>query len=273
LYTAVASYLAARAARGRWLLRIEDLDPPRVVEGAAERIIATLAAFGFEWDGAVRRQSERHDAYEAALAQLRAHEGLLFECSCSRSSLADMSRYPGHCRNGPLLPGAPKALRVRIDAGEVRFTDQVQGEQHEDLSQSTGDLIVRRRDGWYAYALAVVVDDADQGVSDVVRGADLLEHTAAQIHLQRALALPTPRYAHVPALIEADGAKLAKSHRSVALDPHAAPALLVRTLRLVGLDPPQGLERESLAAIWSWAIGTFRMDSIPRGLTIRAPND
>ncbi len=272
LYTAAASYLDARAAGGRWLLRIEDLDPPREIAGAAERIIATLEAFGFQWDGPIRRQSERAEAYEAALSKLR-KRGLLFECSCSRLSLTDQGRYPGHCRNGPLLPGIGSATRLRVETGEVCFRDRVQGEQHVDLARSIGDFIVRRRDGLFAYALAVVVDDADQGVTDVVRGADLLEHTAAQIHLQRALALETPRYAHVPALIEPSGAKLAKSARSIALDARAAPALLAKTLHLLGLDPPSELSRASPATLWSWAIERFSLESLPRTPTMQVPND
>jgi glutamyl-Q tRNA(Asp) synthetase len=265
LYTAVASYVDARASRGRWLLRIEDLDPPREVPGAAQRIVDTLAAFGFEWDGPIRRQSERTAAYEAALAHLRSQR-VLYECSCSRATLT--GPYPGLCRGGARIPGVPTSLRLRIEPGEVHFNDRLQGEQHEDLSRSTGDLIVRRRDGWYAYALAVVVDDADQGITDVVRGADLLEHTAAQIHLQGVLSLPSPRYAHVPALTEPGGAKLAKSARSVPLDPSAAPGLLVQTLRLLGLDPPGELAREAPAAVLSWAIEHFSWKAIPRELTI-----
>lgn len=271
LYTAAASYLDARASRGRWLLRIEDLDPPREVPGAAQRIVATLASFGFEWDGPILRQSARRTAYEEALALLRTRD-LLFECSCSRTVLGPSTRYPGTCRERPASPGVATATRLRVEPGEIRFVDRVQGAQVEDVAHALGDLLLKRRDGLYAYLLAVVVDDADQGVSDVVRGADLIEHTAAQIHLQRVLGLSTPRYAHPPALVEPSGAKLAKSARSVALDARAGAAALARVFALLGLDPPRELARGTLAAAWEWAIGAWRIESVPRALTLRVPN-
>jgi glutamyl-Q tRNA(Asp) synthetase len=216
LYTAVASYLDARAHGGRWLLRIEDLDGPREVPGSAAEIVGTLEAFGFEWDGEIARQADRTAHYAAALDELRGR-GLTFECSCSRSQLGEEERYPGSCREHPRLPGVAMATRVRIERGFVQFADRIQGIYRQDVASAVGDVILRRRDQLYAYVLAVVVDDAAQGVTHVVRGADLLDHTPRQIYLQRLLGLPTPSYAHVPVLIEADGSRGRHPRRSVGL--------------------------------------------------------
>lgn len=262
MFTAAASYLDARAHGGRWLVRMEDVDRPREIEGSAARILATLEAFGFEWDGPVLKQSERGAHYAQALAALKA-EGLTFECSCSRQDLAEEGRYPGYCRRGPRNPGRATAVRLRVDPGTIGFTDRIQGPYAQEVSRTSGDLIVRRRDGLFAYLLAVVVDDAAQGVTHVVRGADLLDNTPRQIHLQRLLGLRTPIYAHVPALTEPDGSKLAKSARSVPADPTAAPLELRRVLALLGIEPPAGIAR--VADLWSWAHANFRLERVPRG--------
>jgi glutamyl-Q tRNA(Asp) synthetase len=253
LYTAAASFLDARAQGGRWLVRMEDVDRPRVVAGAADRILATLEAFGFEWHGEVLRQSDRGPAYAAALEDLH-RRGLTVACSCSRLDLASEPRYPGHCRSGARQPDAELAIRLRVDPGHVQFTDGIQGAFRQDVSLASGDLILRRRDGWFAYLLAVVVDDAYQGVTKIVRGADLLDHTAAQIYLQGQLGLPSPAYAHVPALVEPDGSKLAKSARSVPLNPDAALRQLLYVFELLGLAPPASLAGARLASAWSWAV-------------------
>jgi glutamyl-Q tRNA(Asp) synthetase len=257
LYTAAASFLDARAHGGRWLVRMEDVDRPRVVAGSAERILATLEGFGFEWDGEVLKQSDRFDAYAAALDDLH-RRGLTFACSCSRQDLADEPRYPGSCRDGPREPRADLGIRLRVDSGFVQFADCIQGVFRQDVALASGDLILKRRDGWFAYLLAVVVDDAYQGVTTVVRGADLLDHTAAQIYLQRQLGVRSPVYAHVPALVEPDGSKLSKSARSVALEPGAAVLHLVYVFELLGLAPPPSLAAATLAAVWAW--GTEHWD-------------
>jgi glutamyl-Q tRNA(Asp) synthetase len=251
LYTAAASFLDARAHGGRWLVRMEDVDRPRVVAGSAKRILATLEAFGFEWHGEVLKQSDRVDAYTAALDQLQ-RRGLTFTCSCSRQDLADEPRYPGYCRDGPREPGADLGVRLRVESGYVQFVDCIQGVFRQDVALASGDLILKRRDGEFAYLLAVVVDDAYQGVTTIVRGADLLDHTAAQIYLQRQLGLRTPTYAHVPALVEPDGSKLSKSARSVALEPDAAILQLVYVFELLGLAPPPSLANAPLATAWAW---------------------
>jgi glutamyl-Q tRNA(Asp) synthetase len=262
----VASYLDARSQGGRWLLRIEDLDRPREVPGAAANIMSTLEAFGFEWDGAVVRQAQRTAHYAAALGALRAR-GLTFECSCSRLQLAEEDRYPGTCRQGPQLPGVATATRLRVDPGYVQFHDRIQGSYRQDVAAAVGDVILKRRDQLFAYLLAVVVDDAAQGVTDVVRGADLLDNTPRQIYLQRLLGLGTPRYAHLPVLVEADGSKLAKSARSVPLQPRAALPQLLSVFELLGLDPPASLATETIGAAWTWAIERWAVNRVGRRLT------
>jgi len=242
---------------------MEDVDGPRVVAGSAERILATLEAFGFEWHGEVLRQSDRNAAYAAALDDLHGR-GLTFACSCSRLDLASGPRYPGHCRGGPRQRDAELAIRLRVDPGHVQFTDCIQGAFRQDVSFASGDLILKRRDGWFAYLLAVVVDDAYQGVTKIVRGADLLDHTAAQIYLQKQLGLPSPTYAHVPALIEPDGSKLSKSARSVALDPGAASRQLVHVFELLGLAPPASLAGAPLGSAWSWAVERWDLRQLAR---------
>jgi glutamyl-Q tRNA(Asp) synthetase len=270
LYTAAASYLDARAQGGRWLVRLEDVDRPRVVAGSADRILATLEAFGFEWHGSVLRQSGRDAAYAAALDELR-RRGRTFACSCSRLDLAADTRYPGHCRDGPRHPDMPLAVRLRVDPGYVQFTDAIQGAFRQNIALASGDLILKRRDGWFAYLLAVVVDDAHQGVTSIVRGADLLDHTAAQIYLQGQLGLPTPVYAHVPALVEADGSKLSKSARSIPLEPGAAMAQLLYVFELLGLDPPRSLLGAPPAAAWSWGAAHWDLRRLARRPSLTLP--
>ncbi len=271
LYTAVASYLDARANSGRWLLRIEDVDRPREVPGSAANIVHTLEAFGFEWDAEIVRQADRTAHYEAALDVLRAR-GLTFECSCSRSKLAEDDRYPGSCRERPLIPNVPMASRLRVDSGYVQFADRIQGLYRQDVAAAVGDMILKRRDRQFAYVLAVVIDDAAQGVTHVVRGADLLDNTPRQIYLQRVLELENPSYAHVPVLVEPDGAKLAKSARSVRLENRVALPQLLQVFELLGLAPPPGLKRATIAAAWTWAIGEWDINRVARRLTLPLKN-
>ena len=268
LYTAAASFLDARANGGSWLVRVEDLDGPRVVPGSADAILRTLNRFGLEWDGEVVHQSDRGDRYAAALDHLRAH-GLTFQCSCSRLQLADDERYPGHCRNGPLKPGTPCATRVRVDDATVQFTDRIQGTFRQNVAAAVGDMLVRRRDQLFAYVLAVVVDDAAQDVTHVVRGADLLDNTPRQIYLQRLLGLKPPDYAHAPLLTEPDGKKLAKSSRSVQLDANTPLPLIIKVFDLLNLSPPRELALATIPEAWGWAIGRWKVDRVPKRLTSR----
>jgi len=264
LVAAVGSYLNARAADGRWLVRIEDIDRPREIPGSADTILQTLDAFGFEWDGAVERQSQRIELYENALEMLHAR-GLVFACSCSRSAIAaflpgEESRYPGICRSGPTDPGQPIATRLRVEPGFVVFDDCVQGKFAQDVAQVCGDFVLKRRDGLHAYHLAVVVDDAAQGVTDVVRGADLLDSTPRQLLLFRALELSPPTYGHLPLAVDPTGRKLSKSHQSLAIESQSASLCLWHALAFLRQSPPTALQRAPLAELWSWARKHWRTD-------------
>lgn len=217
LVAAVGSWLFARAENGRWLVRIEDIDTPRVIPGSAEEILAALRRYALDRDGEVVWQSRRTALYERALDELRAKD-LVYDCACSRADLqraasAPLGRepvYPGTCRNR-IAPGkAARAIRFRAPDGIIAFDDRIAGHQQENVAEGTGDFVVRRADGLFAYQLAVVVDDAEQGVTQVVRGADLLASTPRQIALQRALGYPTPSYAHLPLVVNPDGSKLGK---------------------------------------------------------------
>lgn len=242
LVAALASWLDARATGSRWLVRIEDLDQPRVQHGAADEILRTLDRLGLYWDGEVIFQSGRTALYEQALAHLRD----TYLCSCSRREIADSAVslaadgaqvYPGTCRAGIPAGKTARALRIRV-AGTVTLRDRVQGELTQDLEREVGDFVLRRADGQFAYQLAVVVDDADQGVTDVVRGADLLESTPRQIYLQRLLGFPIPRYLHVPVAVDAQGAKLSKQTDARGIDRND----LQRALRFLGQPPSETLD-------------------------------
>ncbi|MEO8587654.1 MAG: tRNA glutamyl-Q(34) synthetase GluQRS [Acidobacteriota bacterium] len=275
LVAAVGSWLFARAKRGRWLVRMEDLDTPRVVPGAADGILRTLEQFGFTWDGEVVFQSERHALYEAALEYLLRRKEI-FACACSRADLARAASapgdedtapqrgiYPGTCRSG-LPPGkAARAFRFRVPPGLFTFKDLLLGSLSENVQLSVGDFVVKRADGPFAYQLAVVVDDAAQGVTEVVRGADLLDSTARQIALQRALGLPTPAYAHLPLVLGADGRKLGKRDGALpleTLDETRIRGALAFALSALGQEPAAGSPREMLEA----AQRRFDPSRIPR---------
>jgi len=270
LLAAAGSYLSARSRGGRWLLRIEDLDRERNVPGLADQFQRTLELFGFEWDGNVSFQSHRIELYEDSLRALQA-AGHCFACRCSRSRLAELAPdpdaepvYPGTCRDDPAAASGPHALRFRIapDQAEIEFVDALQGPVRQDCRQQAGDFVIRRRDGHFAYHLAVVVDDERQGVTEVVRGCDLLSSTPRQILLQRALGFQTPRYAHLPLLTEPDGRKLAKSHRAVPLAPHDAAAQLWQVLDWLGQAPPPELARVPIAEVWAWALPNWHPERL-----------
>lgn len=264
LVAAIGSYLEAKSRGGAWLLRIEDIDPPREVAGSAERIIADLDRLGMKPDEPILYQSQRLDAFESALEQLLA-TGLAYPCACSRKDLPDSGIYPGTCRNG-IAPG--KAARsVRFNVGDQHrvFDDAVQGRIEEHPATNSGDFVIRRADGLCAYQLAVVVDDAFQGVTQVVRGADLLDSTGRQICLQEALGYPTPEYVHLPVAVTADYKKLGKRIDS---DPvrHQDPAIAVaHALSFLGHEPPRAY---TLQGLWDWALENWNRDLIPRCRTI-----
>ena len=279
LLAAVGSYLSARRAGGRWLLRIEDLDRNRVIPGIADQMLRTLEDFGFEWDGIVEFQNDRISCYEQALAKLET-AGLCYACRCSRSYLAaqalepgDELVYQGTCRDDPEAIRGPHALRFRTVAlaAEVAFVDRLQGPVSEDCHCQAGDFVIRRRDGFFAYHLAVVVDDELQGVTEVVRGCDLLSSTPRQILLQRALGYRTPAYAHLPLLLEADGHKLAKSRHSVPVDARRAGPALWEVLKWLRQEPPPELAGAAVGAIWAWALPRWRPEKLAGCRELRMP--
>ncbi|KQQ56773.1 glutamyl-Q tRNA(Asp) ligase [Pseudomonas sp. Leaf129] len=267
LVAALASWLDARAAGGRWLVRMEDLDPPREVAGAQAAILQTLDSYGLHWDGEVVYQSLRHDAYQQVIDRLLA-QGLAYACTCSRKQLEPYQGiYPGTCRNaGHTTEDA--AIRVRVPELLYRFEDRVQGAYSQHLGRESGDFVIRRRDGLYAYQLAVVLDDAWQGVTDIVRGADLLDSTPRHLYLQELLGLPQPRYLHVPLIIQPDGNKLGKSYRSPPLDPDQAAPLLVRALRALGQEPEADLADGSVQDVLGWGVAHWNSDAIPHVRTV-----
>jgi glutamyl-Q tRNA(Asp) synthetase len=264
LVAALASWLDARAHAGTWLVRIEDIDPPRELPGAARDILETLAAFGLEGDEPVLMQHSRGVAYESALQQLR-QAGLAYGCACSRRDAEDAARaagladgvYPGTCRHGT-QGRIPRSIRLRVPdppADAIAFTDRAVGRYAQSLSRDVGDFVLRRADGLWAYQLAVVVDDAAQGITDVVRGADLLDNTPRQIWLQRCLGLPTPRYLHLPVVTNAQGEKLSKQTGARALDRRDVLAELDRAWRHLGFPRLGADSRDAFlrAAIPLWA--------------------
>jgi glutamyl-Q tRNA(Asp) synthetase len=265
LVAAVASWCDARAAGGRWLVRMEDVDKPREQPGAAAQILSGLAAFGLAWDGDVMVQSKRSAVYRSALERLAPYT---FACACTRREIADSALvgadgaavYPGTCRNG-LPPGrVGRAVRMRVGDALIGFDDAVQGRVVQDLAREVGDFVLRRADGLFAYQLAVVVDDAEQGITDVVRGADLLDSTPRQILLQRALGMPQPRYLHVPVAVDAAGEKLSKQTLAAPLDPSAPEPALRAALAFLG-QPPGPASRDALLR---HAVAHWDRAAIPR---------
>lgn len=268
LVAALGSYLDARQAGGAWLLRIEDIDPPRCPAGASDTILRQLEAFGLHWDGPVSYQSDNHDAYQAALGRL-IDQGLAYPCSCSRKQWRDHPIYPGWCRDGIREPDRPAAWRLRSDLAlrPIEWQDRLFGTQRFDPA-ALGDVVLKRKDGLWAYQLAVVVDDAAQGITEIVRGHDLLDNTPWQRQLQVALGLTEPRYLHLPLILGADGQKLSKQNLAPAL-PWEGPEvrrLLHRALEALDQAPAPGLIREPVAvqlaeAIPRWSVARLRPEA------------
>ena len=262
MLAALGSWLLARQAGGEWLLRIEDIDPPREVAGAAHEQLRTLAAFGLHHDGEIARQSRRGHLYRDALDRLLVR-GQAFECHCSRSELAASGGIHRQCV--ATAPRADPAIRLRVaDGCEIAFEDAVHGRIVQGVDRDVGDFVLLRADGLWAYQLAVVVDDAEQGITDVVRGADLLDSTPRQILLQRALRLPTPRHAHLPLLLGDDGRKLSKSDAALPVDT-ADPLATLRALwHCLGQAPLPADAMRSTAAFLDAAATAFRLERVPR---------
>lgn len=266
LTTAVGSYLQARTQGGEWLLRMEDLDPPREMPGASAAILRTLETLGFAWDGPVVYQSQRLDAYQQALDHLVAQQRA-YPCACTRREIAlagqaglDGVVYPGTCRAGLPAGRTGRAWRLRVPAGLTRVVDGLHGPIEQDVLACVGDYVLKRADGLFAYQLAVVVDDAWQGVNAVVRGADLLDSTTRQIVLQQALGVATPRYVHLPVLVNAAGEKLSKQTLAPAIRPDAAAAELRLALTRLGHPPPA--DCGGLAELWAWALAHWQVSRV-----------
>lgn len=258
LVAALGSFLRARSQGGRWLLRIEDVDTPRVVAGAAALQMKALRAFGLEWDGDPMWQSQRGDAYRAALESLKA-AGLVYSCRCSRSELAgDIHRQ---CVNTHQT--GPTAMRLRVPDHELSFVDGVRGPQHQNLAREVGDVVLWRADGLVAYQLAVVVDDAEQGITEVVRGADLLDSSARQIHLHRLLGHTPPAFAHLPLALDAAGHKLGKSQQALAITPARPMPMLRAAWAFLGQNPEVLADVGSVPALLDVAIADFDWSCVP----------
>jgi len=278
MVAAVGSFLDARSHGGTWLVRIDDLDPPRTVPGAAESILSCLDAFGMHWDGEVVYQSTRSDAYHAALHQLQ-RSGRTYPCACSRKEISDAGLagvegavYPGTCRNGLAAGREARALRVRTGGAVVEFHDGLQGHVLQALQDEIGDFVVYRADHVFAYHLACAVDDAEQGITNVVRGAALISSTPRQIHLQKLLRLPTPAYLHLPVAVNGAGEKISKQTRAHAVDQSDPAATLYRVLRFLGFPPPADICGAGLHELRDWAIQNWRRESLPRAKSIPAPD-
>lgn len=263
LLAALASFLDARKHGGTWLVRMEDLDLARNIPGAADHILRTLEAYGLHWDGDVLFQSERIALYHHSLNTLL-ENGQAFRCDCSRKMIAAAGGiYPGTCRARNLAANVEHAIRVQVDDQQIGFIDRLQGCFSQNLSNDTGDFIVRRRDGIVAYQLAVVVDDIAQGITDVVRGADLIDSTPRQLWLYELLAQSPPRYLHIPLIVRADGEKLSKRLASAPIDPVQAPATLFRALTALAQQPPTELRGAPVPELLEWGIAHWQVARLP----------
>lgn len=268
IIAALGSFLEARHHGGEWLVRIDDVDGPRTAAGATDSILADLERLGLTWDGEVCYQSTRNDRYREALDRLRL-AGWTFPCGCSRRDYADI--YPGTCRYG-LAPGKrARTRRMRVADVCIELDDAIQGRWSQRLDEAVGDFVIRRADGIFAYHLAAVVDDSEFGVTDIVRGADLLESTPRQVHLQRCLDLPTPRYAHLPIAVNVAGQKLSKQTYAEPVTDAAPVPLIIGVLEFLGQHPPAELLEARLDELMRWAITHWRMDRVPRHRALHWP--
>ena len=269
LIAATASYLNIKTKKnGKWLLRIEDVDTQRIQKGATQSIINTLEVYGFEWDDEIIYQSQRNKNYQSALESI---EKLTYPCSCTRKSLMTSTNgysyvYPGFCRNGMINPSAEhKCIRVISNQTPVSFTDQCQKKElRQNINKEVGDFILKRSDGLWAYQLAVVVDDAFQSVTEIVRGADLFDNTPRQIYLQRILGYSKPNYLHVPVAVDSAGKKLSKQNGSPEITNYQKRTTLISTLDFLGQKPPRADEFSSLEDLWAWALLNWDAQNIPK---------
>lgn len=269
MVTAVASYLAARHAQGEWLIRIDDLDRPRCIEGMDKHLLNTLEACGMLWDGDVAYQSNNDALYEQALDTLHQHN-LVYACGCSRREIADIAQtgtdgpiYPGTCRNGMPADKTERSVRFISPPQSIEICDGIQPDTHQNLEKEVGDIVIRRADGLFAYQLAVVVDDHAQGITDIVRGCDLMDSTPRQVCLHKALGYRLPDYAHVPVASYADGQKLSKQTQAKPVNMHRLLPTLIDVLAFLNQDPARELAEGDLDSFWKWAIEHWDMHKIP----------
>lgn len=273
LFTALASFLQARSVGGQWHVRIDDVDRTRTVPGASDDILRCLDSFGLEWDGPVTFQSREEAVYQAAIDAL-SDQGLIFRCACSRSDIARNSAnpaiYPGTCRHSTVSERQSHALRIRVPDEVITVADHLQGAFEQDLACSVGDFVIKRRDQLFAYHLATVIDDAALGVTDVMRGVDLLDSTPRQIYLQRCLDLAMPRYAHLPVLVDAAGNKLSKQTGATAVQGKDASSALLRLLSLMRHEVPANLIGAGVPELLTWAIAHWDASRLAGIATIPA---
>lgn len=264
LVTALASYLEARVHQGQWLVRVEDLDPLRESPEATERILHSLNCHGLIPDGPVRYQSRRHDAYQAVIERLLS-DGLAYRCACSRKQLQHHhGRHPEHCREGRSVPGnRPFAIRFSLTDETCCWQDQLLGPQTQRVIAEVDDPVILRKEGFFAYQLAVVVDDIDQGITDVVRGSDLLDLTAQQQQIYRALGATPPNWLHIPVILNEEGQKLSKQNHAPALDDRQPAGNLTSALAALGQHPPANLNQQPVENILAWAIRHWQREAIP----------
>ncbi|GMQ97124.1 MAG: tRNA glutamyl-Q(34) synthetase GluQRS [Gammaproteobacteria bacterium] len=271
LVAALGSFLEARSQSGEWLVRIDDIDPPREVPGASDEILRALESLELYWDQDVTYQSTRNDAYQSALETLK-QNNLTYPCGCSRAEIANHTKsednnriYPGTCRYGLPQGKTGRSIRVRTDIKKpVTFNDRIHGTLHQHLENEVGDFVVRRADGLIAYHIAVVIDDAEQSITEIVRGADLLDSTPRQIYLQQLLNLPTPGYAHLPLALNETGIKLSKQSGAKPVDVKQPAIEMFSALRILGMTPPVDIVNHPAADILSWAIENWHLETVPR---------
>jgi glutamyl-Q tRNA(Asp) synthetase len=278
MVAAIGSYCDARAHGGAWHVRIDDLDPPRIAPGAVDAILRCLEAFSLEWDGDVVYQSQRAQAYHAAVHRLH-DAGRIYPCACSRKEVAgiaqpdaDAAVYPGTCRSGVPAGRQARALRVRVDDVEVGFNDLLQGRIERNMTRQVGDFILYRADHVYAYHLACVVDDAEEGITHVVRGADLIDSSPRQIYLQRLLGMPTPEYLHLPIAVDRNGQKLSKQALSRAVEPAQASAVIREVLAFLGQSAPPTLSAMPPAQALQYGVENWSRERLPKSHSIMLPD-
>ena len=273
LVAAIASYLEAKKQNGQWLVRMEDVDELRNVKGAADSILHSLEVFGFEWDEDVLYQTQRKEAYAEALQQLK-EQNIIYPCTCSRKSLKAKAAsgeimtgqlgviYPGFCTNNAFsnFKENEYSIRIKVPEKNISFKDELLGRDSQNLKNDSGDYIIRRRDGLFAYQLAVVVDDAFQNITHIVRGEDLLDSTVRQLYLQQCLKYNQPQYAHLPLIVHANGDKLSKQTGAKSIGDKADIPLLVESLKFLGQNPPEELARDSLKNVWFWAMENWLLN-------------